>query len=261
MVVQVRDASKADDRQWTASPRCAMVASDHRESGSVNREGTMIVDQRVITTAREKLYAAVLSDVLDEQGYRHQVLPPRIRPLDDQVVLAGRARTGLYRDVYHVPEGHNPYALEIALIDDLKPGEVAVLACGGSGRIAPWGELLTTASMARGGVGCLTDGLVRDTKAIRAQGFPVFHGGIGPLDSKGRGEVCAIDVPIECAGVTIHPGDLVFGDADGVLVVPQPVVAQTMRLALAKVAGEDRTREELQQGALLADVFKKYGIL
>ena len=90
---------------------------------------------------------------------------------------------------------------------------------------------------------------MRDIKAIRELRFPVFHGGIGPLDSKGRGEVCAIDVPIECAGVTVNPGDLVFGDADGVVVVPQPVVAQTIKLALEKVEGEDHTRDELQQGA------------
>jgi 4-hydroxy-4-methyl-2-oxoglutarate aldolase len=221
----------------------------------------MLVDKQLIETVRGALYAAVLSDVLDGLGYRHQVLPPSIRPLDDGLVLCGRARTGLYRDVYHAPPGHNPYELEIALIDDLKPGEVPVLGCGSSGRIAPWGELLTTASMARGGVGCLTDGLVRDIKAIRALAFPVFHGGIGPLDSKGRGEVCAIDVPVECGGVMVHSGDLVFGDAYGVLVVPQPIVAQTLRLALAKVEGEDRTRDALKEGALLADVFAQYGIL
>ena len=221
----------------------------------------MMVDDEVIGTARAKLYAAVLSDVLDAQGYRHQVLPPHIRPLDEELVLVGRARTGLYRDVYHVPRGHNPYELEIALIDDLKPGDVPVLGAGRSGRIAPWGELLTTASLARGAHGCVTDGLVRDVKAIRELEFPVFHGGIGPLDSKGRGEFCAIDVPIECAGVSVNPGDLVFGDADGVVVVPQPVVAQTVKQALAKVEGEDRTRAELKQGARLADVFKKYGVL
>jgi regulator of RNase E activity RraA len=221
----------------------------------------MNVDDQMIETARERLYAAVLSDVLDGLGYRHQVLPARIRPLDDSLVLVGRARTALYRDVYHVPRGHNPYELEIALIDDLKSGEVAVLACGASGRIAPWGELLTTASLARGATGCLTDGLVRDIKAIRQLGFAVFHGGIGPLDSKGRGEVTAIDVPVEVGGVTVNPGDLVFGDADGVLVVPQPVARQALKLALAKVEGEDRTREELQQGALLGEVFKKYGVL
>jgi regulator of RNase E activity RraA len=89
----------------------------------------------------------------------------------------------------------------------------------------------------------------------------VFHGGIGPLDSKGRGEVCAIDVPIECAGVSVNPGDMVFGDADGVVVVPQPVIVQTVKKALDKVEGEGRTRDELKQGARLADVFKKYGVL
>jgi 4-hydroxy-4-methyl-2-oxoglutarate aldolase len=221
----------------------------------------MVVDEQLIESVRGSLYAAVLSDVLDGLGYRHQVLPPGVRPLDEGVVLCGRARTGLYRDVYHVPPGHNPYELEIALIDDLKPGEVPVLGCGSSGRIAPWGELLTTASIARGAHGCVTDGLVRDVRAIRELRFPVFHGGIGPLDSKGRGEVCAIDVPIECAGVTVNPGDLVFGDADGLVVVPQPVVTQTVRNALEKVEGEDRTRDELKQGARLADVFKKYGVL
>jgi regulator of RNase E activity RraA len=221
----------------------------------------MVVDEQLIESVRGSLYAAVLSDVLDGLGYRHQVLPPGVRPLDDGLVLCGRARTGLYRDVYHVPPGHNPYELEIALIDDLKPGEVPVLGCGSSGRIAPWGELLTTASIARGACGCLTDGLVRDVRAIRELRFPVFHGGIGPLDSKGRGEVCAIDVPIECAGVAVNPGDLVFGDADGVVVVPQPVVTQTVSKALEKVEGEDRTRDELKQGARLADVFNKYGVL
>ena len=221
----------------------------------------MNVDDQMIETARARLYTAVLSDVLDELGYRHQVLPPRIRPLDEALVLVGRARTGLYRDVYHLPRGHNPYELEIALVDDLKPGEVAVLACGASGRIAPWGELLTTASLARGANGCLTDGLVRDVRSIRELRFPVFHGGIGPLDSKGRGEVTAIDVPVECAGVTVNPGDLVFGDADGVLAVPQPIVRQALKLALEKVESEDRTRDELRQGALLGEVFKKYGVL
>jgi 4-hydroxy-4-methyl-2-oxoglutarate aldolase len=225
------------------------------------RRCELIVDESVIGTARESLYASVLSDVLDDLGYRHQALPPGVRPLDEESVLVGRARTGLYRDVYHVPAGRNPYELEIALIDDLKAGDVAVLACGTSGRIAPWGELLTTASLARGAHGCLTDGLVRDVSAIRQLAFSVFHGGIGPLDSKGRGEVAAIDVPVECAGVVINPGDLVFGDADGVVVVPQHLVRRALDLALTKVEGENRTRKELAQGAKLADVFRKYGVL
>ena len=207
------------------------------------------------------LYTAVLSDVLDELGFREQAMPPSIRPLDDDLVMVGRARTGVYREVYSVVAGDNPYALEIALVDDLKPGDVAVLGCGGSTRIAPWGELLSTAARARGAAGCLTDGFVRDIKPIRRMRFPVFHGGIAPLDSKGRGKVAEIDVPIRCAGVAVSPGDLVVGDADGVIVIPRAVEAVALEKAFAKVRGENDTREELERGTKLADVFARHGIL
>lgn len=207
------------------------------------------------------LYTAVLSDVLDELGYRDQAMPPSIRPLDDGLVMVGRARTGSYREVYSVVPGDNPYALEIALVDDLEPGDVAVLGCGGSTRIAPWGELLSTAARARGAAGCLTDGFVRDIKFIRQMKFPVFHGGIAPLDSKGRGKVAEIDVPIRCGGVAVAPGDLVVGDADGVIVVPRAVEAVALDKAFAKVRGENDTRDELARGAKLADVFARHGIL
>jgi regulator of RNase E activity RraA len=215
----------------------------------------------MLNIVRDNLYVAVLSDVLDELGYRRQALPPRIRPLDDALVMVGFARTGLYRDVYQVAEGENPYELEIALIDDLRPGEIPVLACGASGRIAPWGELLSTAARARGASGCLTDGLVRDVKAIRAMHFPVFHAGIAPLDSKGRGKVVEIDVPVECAGVYVEPGALVVGDADGVIVIPRAVENEVLSRALSKVSGENDTRSELERGAKLADVFARHGIL
>jgi len=207
------------------------------------------------------LYTAVLSDVLDELGFRDQAMPPSIRPLDDDLVMVGRARTGAYREVYSVVAGDNPYALEIALVDDLKPGDVCVLGCGGSTRIAPWGELLSTAARARGAAGCLTDGFVRDIKPIRRMRFPVFHAGIAPLDSKGRGKVAEIDVPIRCAGVAVSPGDLVVGDADGVIVIPRAAEAVALEKAFAKVRGENDTREELERGTKLADVFARHGIL
>jgi 4-hydroxy-4-methyl-2-oxoglutarate aldolase len=214
-----------------------------------------------LALARRKLFVAVVSDVLDGMGFRDQAMAPNIRPLDDGLVMLGRARTGVYREVYHVAKGENPYELEIALIDDLKPGEVAVLACGGSPRIAPWGELLSTASKARKAAGCLTDGLTRDIRAIRAMKFPVFHGGIGPLDSKGRGQVAAIDVPVELGGVHVVPGDLVFGDADGVVVIPRRIEEKVLAAALKKVSGENRTRDALRKGEKLKDVFARYGIL
>jgi regulator of RNase E activity RraA len=218
-------------------------------------------DPRFLHEVRQSLYTAVLSDVLDELGFREQAMPPSIRPLDEELVLAGFARTGLYREVFHAAADENPYELEIALVDDLRPDDVAVFGCGGSRRIAPWGELLSTASRARGAAGCVTDGMVRDIRAIRALSFPVFHGGIAPLDSKGRGKVAEIDTPIRCGGVAVAPGDLVVGDADGVVVVPRAVEDEALRRAFAKVAGENTTRDELAAGARLADVFARYRVL
>ena len=213
-----------------------------------------------LTEIREKLFAAVLSDCLDQAGIWKQAMPPRIRPLDDASVMVGRARTAAFMEVYAVGEG-NPYELEIALIDSLKPGEIPVFACSNPDRVAPWGELLSTAARTRGAVGALMDGCVRDIKAIRAMGFPVFHGGIAPLDSKGRARIMAIDVPIECAGVAVASGDLVFGDADGVVVIPRAREAEVLKLAFDKIKGEKNTLKDLQRGDSLADVFARYGVL
>ncbi len=215
----------------------------------------------LIARIRAELNAALISDALDGVGHRHQALPPTIRPLDETRPMVGRARTGLYREVFEIREGVNPYELEIALVDDLGADDVVVLACAGSRRIAPWGSLLTTASIARGATGCLTDGMVRDVQAIRAAGFPVFHGGIGPLDSKGRGEVVEIDVPVECAGVPVRPGDLVVGDADGVVVVPREVEEAVLAAAFARTVGEADTLAALRRGEKLGDVFRRFGVL
>jgi 4-hydroxy-4-methyl-2-oxoglutarate aldolase len=211
---------------------------------------------------RATLHAAVLCDVMDGLGLTSQAMRPFVRPLDDALTLFGRARTGLFMPRYEVPAGEDPYEVEIALVDDLRPGDVAVFACDGPGeRIGPWGELLSTAARARGAAGCVTDGLVRDVRQIRAMGFPVFHGGIGPLDSKGRGRMMERDVRVVCGGVGVAPGDLVFGDADGVAVIPQAAAGEVLALAFAKAAAEDRTREELQAGRSLREVFNRLGVL
>jgi 4-hydroxy-4-methyl-2-oxoglutarate aldolase len=210
---------------------------------------------------RQALFASVLSDCLDSAGVMDQALPSRIRPLDEASVMVGRARTAQFMEVGVHEAGTNPYELEIALVDSLQEGAIPVFACSNPARIAPWGELLSTAAQVRGAAGALMDGATRDVKAIRRMGFPVFHGGIAPLDSKGRGRVMAIDVPVRCAGVKVARGDLIFGDADGVVVVPQAIEQQVLALAFEKIRGEQRTLEDLRAGQKLGDVFAKYGIL
>jgi regulator of RNase E activity RraA len=214
-----------------------------------------------IAEIRAKLFTSVLSDCLDSIGCRNQALSARIRPLVESLVMVGRARTAAFMEVYQYEVGTNPYELEIQLIDSLAPDEIPVFACSNPARIAPWGELLSTAAKARGGAGALMDGCTRDIKAIRAMQFPVFHGGVAPLDSKGRGKIMVLDVPIECAGVRVEPGDLLFGDADGVVVIPRAVEPEVLRLAFEKVEGEKQTLHDLRRGDKLADVFARYRIL
>jgi 4-hydroxy-4-methyl-2-oxoglutarate aldolase len=211
---------------------------------------------------RRLLYSSVLSDVLDSLGLMQQALRPFVRPLDETLVLLGQVRTGRYERVAGVPPGHNPYALEMDLIDDLQPDEVPVLACGGpTDVIAPWGELLSTAARARGAAGCVTDGLVRDIQRIRLMQFPVFHGGIGPLDTKGRAEMVAKDTPVEIAGARAASGDWIFGDADGVVIIPAGSAEVVFRAALDKIAAEDSTRAALEAGETLHTVFARHGVL
>jgi regulator of RNase E activity RraA len=121
--------------------------------------------------------------------------------------------------------------------------------------------LLSTAARARGARGAVIDGLVRDVKKIEELGFPVFAAGIKPVDSRGRGVVIDYNVPVDCAGVLVSPGDLIFADYDGVVVITAEVLPDAIRLATEKVTRENHTREELLRGAYLRDVYEKYGVL
>lgn len=211
--------------------------------------------------ARNKLYAAVISDILDGHGRRDQALPGYIRPLDPALVLCGPARTGLFQEVYHVEADQNPYEGEIAVIDGLRPGDVLVLACGLSDRIVAWGELMNTSALARGAAGLVTDGRIRDARQILAMGLPIHHRGFGVVDTKGRARVAHIDVPVAIGGVEIQPGDLLFGDLDGTVVVPQDLAEVVLDEALQKVEAESISRAALRQGAYLREVYEKYGVL
>ena len=209
----------------------------------------------------DKLHPALVSDALDDLGLSNQVMSIGMRPLDESLVIHGRARTGAYMEIPYVTEGVNPYHLEIALVDDLKQHDVAVLGCGGSHRIAPWGALLSTAAKARGSVGCVTDGYVRDVLDIRNLNFPVFSKGIAPLDSKGRGQIMNIDIPVICDDVLVNPGDLIVGNVDGVVVIPKENESEVILKSFEKLKSENKSIIELRDGKYLRDVFEKYGVL
>ena len=210
---------------------------------------------------REKLYTAVIADTLDSLGYHKQVLTPGILPLDPSLKLCGLARVGLYMPIYHDDETVNVYENEIVLVDSLKKNEVPVLCCHGNQKIAPWGELLSTRSSYLKAAGCITDGCIRDSDMIREMKFPVFSKGTNPVDTKFRGKMMMADVPGEIADVRIESGDLVFGDNDGIVIVPSHIISEVANKALEKVNSENTVRDEIKEGNKLTDIFEKHGIL
>jgi 4-hydroxy-4-methyl-2-oxoglutarate aldolase len=220
----------------------------------VDRFGSDDYDQLAKT-----LYTPVVADTMDKLGYRQQVMRHDIRPLYPEARIVGRAATMLCAETYQIPE--EPYKLELALLDDLKPGEVVTCTCLGSRSSAIWGELLATCARARGGRGAVIDGMIRDSQRLIGMNFPVFSVGLTPADSLGRCEAFAIRVPIKVGDVLVHNGDLIVCDSDGCLVIPQEIEAETIKGALEKVTGENRVRELLSRGASIRQVFMEYGIL
>ena len=210
---------------------------------------------------RQHLYVPAVCDILDRLGHRQQAMHQRLRPLDPaNCTIIGRARTFRWMETDYVVE-EDPYGLEIEAMDSLQPGDVAVHSTDHAGTNAPWGELMSTVAKRNGATGCICDSQIRDCLKIIQIGFPIFYRGIRPLDSMGRGRVMAYDVPIRCGDVLVHPGELVFADFDGVVVVPKSVEDEVLRLAEEKVGKENASRRELLGGRTLRDVYNEYRVL
>lgn len=216
-------------------------------------------DLKLFAMMKSQLYSAVLCDALDQVGFREQAMRADLRPIYPEAVVVGRALTMQSVDVYE--HEANAYEHEIAAVDSLKPGDVMVASTQQSTRTCLWGELLSTAAVARGATGAIIDGYTRDVGLIQKMGFPVFSTGMYPVDSAGRGMVIDYNIPIDCGGVIVHPGDIIFGDFDGVIVIPKAATREVIERAVQKVEGENVTRQELRDGATLREVFDKYGVL
>ena len=220
-----------------------------------------LTDQERCKWIRQHLYVAAACDVLDSLGYVNQAMHQRLRPLDPgNCTMVGRARTIRWMEANYVV-AEDPYGLEIEALDSLQPGQVVVHSTDYSETNALWGELMSTVSQRNGVAGCICDGAIRDCQRIQKLKFPVFHAGIRPVDSKGRGRVMAFDVPVRCGEVLVQPGELVFADPDGVVVIPREVEDKVMRLAARKVRKDSTSRMELLAGRTLRQVFDEHGVL
>jgi len=217
----------------------------------------------VFDFVKRHLYVAAVCDALDVVGYRSQAMHQRLRPLlpdRRNCGFVGRARTLRWMETDYVVSD-DPYGLEIEAMDSLKPGDVVVHSTDHSGTNAPWGELMSTVAQRNGAVGCVCDSQVRDCNRIIELGFPVYCAGIRPLDSLGRGRVMAYDVPVMCGDVLVHPGELVFADFDGIVVIPKGAEQEALKLAGDKTSKESASRRALFEGKTLRQVYDTYGVL
>lgn len=207
----------------------------------------------------KNLYTAVVADVLDSLGYRNQCLSADIHALTPTTRFGGRVFTARAEAMDEIPA--EPYKLEMAAIDTMQSGDVFVVDAGHDKSSGFWGELLSTACLAKGVRGVVLSACARDIWALNHMDFPVFGIGTHPGDSKGRIDVVEIAQPITIDGVSTKNGDLVIGDEDGVVIIPQEVADETVHRANEKIAGENTVREELRDGVSVAEVFEKHGIL
>ncbi len=224
-------------------------------------------DQELFDLAKRELCTAVVGDVMDRLGLIHQFLPPQIQPLRDDMVVVGRAMPVLDADVFIEksessvnPLSAKPFGLMLEALDDLKPNEVYICT-GGTPRYAMWGELMSTRAIKLGAAGVVLNGYSRDTRGILALDFPTFSFGRYSQDQGPRAKVIDFRVPVEIAGVRINPGDLVFGDLDGVCIVPREAEAEAFEQALEKVHGEKLVRQALEEGMSVCAAFERYGVM
>lgn len=223
-------------------------------------------DGELFAMMRTELYSAVLGDILDKMGRLHQFLPWRVQPIDTDMVVAGRAMPVLEADAFEeLSDGRNPimkkpFGLMLEALDDLKENEVYICT-GSSPSYALVGELMCTRMQMLKAAGAVVNGFHRDTKGILELNFPCFSYGRYAQDQGPRGKVIDFRVPIEIEGVRVNPGDIVFGDLDGVLVIPQEIEREVITRAYEKATGEKMVAEAIRGGMAAKASFDKHGIM
>ncbi len=223
-------------------------------------------DGALLRMLREELYTAVVGDILDQMGYLRQFLPSRIQPLREEMVVAGRAMPVLEADVNpgggeaHNPLLSKPFGLMLEALDDLKENEV-YLCSGASPEYALVGELMCTRMKILGAAGAVVNGFHRDTRGILALGFPCFSYGRYAQDQAPRGKVLDYRVPVTVGGVKVSPGDIVFGDMDGVVVIPRAVEREVLERAYAKATGEKTVARAIGGGMSAVESFRIHQIM
>jgi regulator of RNase E activity RraA len=212
---------------------------------------------------RKKLFSAVIGDIMDQLGYFNQFMPPQIQPLRNDMIVAGRALTVLEADTGQDIDSRlidKPFGVMLEALDDLKRNEVYTCT-GASPTYALWGELMATRAKKLGSAGAVVNGYSRDTNGILAIDFPTFSYGRYAQDQAPRGKVVDFRVPVKMDNVLINPGDIIFGDLDGVCVIPKEIEEEVIIKALEKASAEKTVQKAIEGGMSVIEAFAKYKVM
>ncbi len=213
----------------------------------------------VMNFLKERLYSAILCDVMDQMGYHNQAIGRKIKPVNEDTVIFGPAFTSIGTQVYSMPD--DPLTAQCKVVDQLGEGEVYVLVSRGEYTCALFGELFANAVIQRKGAGVLIDGLARDIKQIKEMNFPLFYVGTDPRTSKGRYEINECQIPIAIDGVNINPGDFIFGDLDGIAVIPKEIADEVFEKSMETIEKEAIVRDHIQNGLSMQEAYKINGAI
>ena len=237
----------------------------------MRNETLIAIDEKYgIERIKKEVYSGIICDVLDQMGYRQQALTSAINGLNDETVIFGPAFTSIGTTVYSMPE--HPLIAQTKVVDQLGEGEIYVLVTRGEYNCAVFGEIFATRVMKKGGAGVLLDANARDLRELKnmslngSNGFPVFFRGKSPLTSKGRCEINECQIPIIMDGacgysVTINPGDYIFGDIDGVVIIPKDIIMEVLEQSFETIIKENETRDGLLAGKSLQEVYEIHGTI
>lgn len=222
-------------------------------------------DDELYAVMKKYLFTAVVGDIMDAMNLRNQFLPPGIQALKDDYILVGRAMTvqesNCTGTTIASQKIEKPFGLMFEALDSLQKNDV-YLCTGASPKYACFGALMATRALAVGAVGAVIEGFVRDVRELNKMDFPIFSTGKYARDQGVRGRVIDFNCPIEFSNsVVVHPGDIVFGDIDGVVIIPKGIEREVIKLALEKVMGENKVKQALESGMSSAQAFSEFGIM
>lgn len=187
--------------------------------------------------ALAEMSTATLSDAMFRMGHKNRTMRHTIKPVDPAMTLHGPACTA-----HGYPGGTHASGLAL---EAARPGDVIVIDAQGWLEAVMWGEIFSLMAAAKGVAGTVVDGAVRDVAEVIALGYPLFAAGITPAAGTGD-QLGEVNLPVQCGGVVVRPGDLIFGDRLGVVVVPPEELSDVHEWCLNVLAKEEEMKTGLR---------------